>query len=95
MFAMVRVFCQSRSDSALEVLTLRQQVAVLKRKRQRPVLSSFDRLLWTTLCHLWSRWSDVLVIMNPETVPNWHRAGFPAVLALAIPPARRSTEGHR
>jgi hypothetical protein len=76
MLAVVRVFCQSRSDTAIEVLALRQQVAVLKRKRPRPVLNSWDRLFWTTLSHLWSRWSDVLVIVKPETVISWHRAGF-------------------
>jgi putative transposase len=76
MLAVVRVFCQSRSDTALEVLALRQQVAVLKRKRPRPPLNSLDRLFWTTLRHLWSRWSDVLVIVKPETVISWHRAGF-------------------
>ena len=74
--AVIRVFCQSRSDTALEVLALRQQVAVLRRKRQRPVLSSLDRLFWTTLRHFWSRWRDVLVIVKPETVISWHRAGF-------------------
>ena len=36
--AVVRVFIRSRSDTALEVLALRQQVAVLKRKRPRPTL---------------------------------------------------------
>jgi hypothetical protein len=41
MLAVVRVFWQSRSDTALEVLALRQQVAVLKRKRPRPVLNSW------------------------------------------------------
>ena len=76
MLAVIRVFFRSRSDTALEVLALRQQVAVLKRKRPRPVLNSWDRLFWTTLRHLWSRWSDVLVIVKPETVISWHRAGF-------------------
>jgi hypothetical protein len=32
--AAVRVFLRSRSDIALEILALRQQVAVLKRKRR-------------------------------------------------------------
>jgi len=36
MLAVIRV-CQSRSDTALEILALRQQVAVLKRKRPHPV----------------------------------------------------------
>ena len=64
MLAVVRVFCQSRSDTALEVLALRQQVAVLKRKRPRPLLNSLDRLFWTTLRHLWSRWSAVGVVKS-------------------------------
>jgi len=70
------VFFRSRSDTALEVLALRRQVAVLKRKRPRPPLNSLDRLFWTTLHHLWSRWADVLVIVKPETVVGCHRAGF-------------------
>ena len=40
---------KSRSATALEVLALRQHVAVLKRKRPRPVLNSLDRVFWTTL----------------------------------------------
>ena len=39
----VRVFARSRSDTALEVLALRQQVAVLKRQRPRPTLTRLDR----------------------------------------------------
>ena len=74
--AAIRVFFRSRSDTALEVLALRQQVAVLKRKRPRPTLNSLDRLFWTTLRRFWSRWTDVLVIVKPETVVGWHRAGF-------------------
>jgi putative transposase len=73
--AVIRVFFR-RSDTALEVLALRQQVAVLKRKRPRPALNSLDRLVWTTLRRFWSRWTDVLVIVKPETVVGWRRAGF-------------------
>src|SRR5688572_33311971 len=39
MLAVVRVFLKSRSDTALEILALRQQVAVLKLKRSRPVVT--------------------------------------------------------
>jgi len=74
--AVVRVFLRSRGDTALEVLALRQQVAVLKRKRPRPPINCFDRLSWTVLRRIWSRWSDVLVLVQPETVVGWHRAGF-------------------
>ena len=39
----LRVFFRTRHDTALEVLALRHQVAVLKRKRPRPPLNSVDR----------------------------------------------------
>jgi transposase InsO family protein len=74
--AAIRVFFCSGMDTSLEILALRQQVAVLKRKRPRPSLNRLDRFFWTTLRHIWPRWSDVLVIVKPETVVGWHRAGF-------------------
>jgi hypothetical protein len=61
---------------AIEVLALRQQVAGLKRKWPRPPLRPLDRLFWTVLRRTWSRWQDALVIVKPETVVGWHRAGF-------------------
>jgi putative transposase len=74
--AVVRVFFICRTNLALEILALRQQVAVLKRKRPRPKLNSMDRLFWTALRGLWSRWAEALLIVKPETVVRWHRAGF-------------------
>ena len=91
----LRVFFRTRRDTALEILALRQQVAVLKRKRPRPPLNSVDRLFWTSLRRIWSRWADVLVIGKPETVVGWHRVGFSAVLALTVPLARWAAEDHR
>jgi transposase InsO family protein len=76
LLAAIRVFFRSRHDAALEILALRQQVAVLKRKRPRPRLNPWDRLFWATLRHVWSRWAEVLVVVKPETVVGWHRAGF-------------------
>ena len=76
LLAAARVFFRSRHDTALEILALRQQLAVLKRTRPRPRLNSVDRLFWTTLRRVWSRWAEVLVVVKPETVVGWHRAGF-------------------
>src|SRR5688572_33214220 len=64
----VRVFFRSRSETALEILALRQQIVVLKRKRLRPRLDQFDRLFWIILRCVWSRWAEVLVAVKPETV---------------------------
>src|SRR5438046_2619052 len=71
-----RVFFQTRLDTSLEILALRQQVYVLKRKRSRPRLNCWDRLFWTALRGIWPRWTEALVIVKPETVIAWHRAGF-------------------
>jgi len=66
--AAIRVFFRDRGDVALEVLALRQQLAVLKRRRPRPPLNSLDRLFWSTLRRFWPGWRDVLIIVQPETV---------------------------
>ena len=76
LLAALRALLRTRTDVALEILALRQQVAVLKRKRPRPPLNDCDRLFWTTLHRFWPGWSDVLLIVKPETVVAWHRAGF-------------------
>jgi len=39
-------------------------------------LNPLDRLFWTTLRRVWSSWAQVLVIVKPEAVVGWHRAGF-------------------
>jgi hypothetical protein len=76
LIAAARVFFQNRIDIAVELLALRQQVAVLKRKQPKPPLYPLDRLFWTVLRATWSRWRDALVIVKPETVVGWHRTGF-------------------
>jgi putative transposase len=79
----VRVFFRSRSETALEILALRQQIVVLKRKRSRPRLNQFDRLFWIILRGVWSRWTEVVVAVKPETVVGWHR-GISTLLEVAI-----------
>jgi len=68
-------FFRSRYNLSLEILALRQQLGVLKRKQPRPRLRIQDRLFWI-LRRLWPTWSNALVIVKPETVVAWHRAGF-------------------
>ncbi len=69
-------FFRTRTGLALEILALRQQVTVLKRKRPRPPLNSSDRLFWVVLRRLWSGWKNVLIVVKPDTVVGWHRTGF-------------------
>ena len=74
--AAARFFLRNRADTALEILALRQQLAVLKRKRARPALNRLDRAFWILLRRVWPRWTDALIILRPETVVGWHRAAF-------------------
>ena len=69
-------FFRSRHDLGLELVALRQQVGVLKRKNPRPQLSPWDRLFWLGFRRWWSQWARVLVVVKPETVVGGHRAGF-------------------
>jgi hypothetical protein len=42
----------------------------------RPRLGKSDRAFRLVLTRLWSRWAEVLVVVKPDTVVRWHRAGF-------------------
>lgn len=74
--AYIRCFFVPRHRLALEAAALRQQLAVFKRKQPRPKLSRADRLFWTALRRLYSGWADAVILVKPETVVSWHRAGF-------------------
>src|SRR5215467_3293975 len=69
-------FFRSRHDLGLEIVALRQQVGVLKRKNPRPRLSLCDRLFWLGLQRWWSKWASVLVVVKPARVVGWHRMAF-------------------
>ena len=77
MFAYVRSLFVSPHKLALEAAALRQQqLAVFKRKQNRPKLRGLDRLFWIALRSLWRGWIESLILVKPATVVSWHRAGF-------------------
>src|SRR3984893_6078634 len=68
---------RSRSVLELETLALRHQLHVLRRQRPgRPRLFAIDRLLWVWLYRLWPRCLEVMVLVKPATVIQWHRQVF-------------------
>src|SRR3982074_2771997 len=76
--ALVGLF-RSRASLQAEILTLRHQLNVLRRKSpQRLTFSSIDRLVFAGLYRLAPGVVDTLKIVRPETVIRWHRAGFRA-----------------
>jgi hypothetical protein len=74
-----RLVCRFRSRAVVELenLALRHQLHVLRRQRPgRLRLFSIDRLLWIWLYRLWPRCLEVMVLVKPVTVVQWHRQGF-------------------
>src|SRR6266567_6675179 len=67
---------RSHHTLLLENLALRQQLTVLKRNHRRPKVSRLDKLFWALAHRFWSAWKSSLIIVTPETVVRWHRAGF-------------------
>jgi hypothetical protein len=59
---------QTHRHLVLENLALRHQLLVLNRTAKTPAFRNPDRLFWAVLSTLWSRWTKVLVIVQPQTV---------------------------
>ena len=67
---------RSRQRLLIENLVLRQQLVALKRRHRRPRLDRLDRFFWLLVRRCWSGWKEALLVVTPETVVRWHRAGF-------------------
>jgi len=66
-----------RARLEAENIALRQQLIVLRRKLPgRVKLSNGDRTFFVWLCHLFPSVLPALVLVRPETLMRWHRAGF-------------------
>src|SRR5258707_11478936 len=75
-WAVVDLF-RSRAAIEAEILTLRQQIIVLRRTApKKQSFGAIDRLVFVGLYRLFPRVLDALAIVRPGTVIKWHRAGF-------------------
>src|ERR1700758_3631222 len=70
---------RSRAALQAEILALRHQLNILRRRSpKRVVLGKVDRLVFCGLYRLSPAVLNALKILQPETVIRWHRAGFRA-----------------
>lgn len=69
----LRGAARGRGDLLLEHLALRQQLAMYER---RPTIRDGDRVFWSLLAGRWPSWREAVVVVSPETVLRWHRAGW-------------------
>jgi transposase InsO family protein len=67
---------RSRRDLLAENALLRQQLIVLRRSARRPKIRGHDRGVMVMLAALTRAWRDAVLLVKPETILRWHRAGF-------------------
>ena len=66
---------RSKPQPVAENLLLRQQLLMLNRAAKRPRCTRADRVLFVVLASKVRHWREALLILRPETVLRWHRAG--------------------
>src|SRR5581483_2710299 len=66
----------SKSQLMLENALLRHQLVILQRQSKLPHFTSADRFWFLVLASRLKDWNDALVLLQPETLLRWHRAGF-------------------
>src|SRR6266487_3650102 len=70
---------RSRTNLEAEILVLRQQINVLRRRAsKRAHLNNTDRFLFVWLYRWFPSVLGAIAIVRPETIVRWHRAGFRA-----------------
>lgn len=67
---------RSKSELIAENMFLRQQLIVVERQVGRPKLTQHDRRVLVLLASRIKGWREALVVVKPDTLLRWHRAGF-------------------
>ena len=68
---------RSRAVLHLEILALRQQLAMVTQKdRKRLRFSRRQRLFWIWLYRIWPGCLETLVVFKADTLVRWHQQGF-------------------
>src|SRR6202011_6055127 len=67
---------RQRRATAAEILVLRRQIALYKERGIKPRrIDTATRVSLALLSRLFN-WRDALVVVRPETMIRWHRAGW-------------------
>jgi hypothetical protein len=73
--AIGQIWAKGAARLIAETLCLRQQLVVLQRRHPWPRLSDADRRFWNLASRWFSHWRNPSLIVKPETVLGWQRAG--------------------
>ncbi len=66
----------SRRQLITENALLRQQLIVARRRINRPMLTSADRVRMVILASWVKNWAATTLLVKPDTVLRWHRQGY-------------------
>lgn len=72
----IAAFLKPKTLLVAENLCLRQQLLVLQRPHPRSRLKDADRRFWILASRWFTGWRTSLLVVKPETVLGWHRAGW-------------------
>ncbi len=78
-----------RRATAAEILVLRRQIALYKERGIKPRrIDAVTRISLAALLSRFFNWRDALVVVRPETMIRWHRAGWKLFWRLKSRPGR-------
>src|SRR5258708_30503194 len=79
---------RQRRAVAAEILVLRRQIALYKERGIKPRRIAAATRIFLALLSLFFNWRGALVVVRPETMIRWHRAGWRLFWRLKSRPGR-------
>ena len=76
LFALTAFAFRRRRATAAEILVLRRQIALYKERGIKPRRINAVTRISLELLSRFFNWQDALVVVRPETMIRWHRAGW-------------------
>src|SRR5208282_6522187 len=88
LLALTALGFRQRRASAAEILVLRRQLALYTEHRMKPRRIDPVTRISLALLSRFFNWRDALVVVRPETMIRWHRAGWRLFWRLKSRPGR-------
>jgi hypothetical protein len=73
LFRLVLLCCRTSRSKDIELLVLRQEVAILRRQVDRPQVKPEERMVLAVLQRLRPAWERTSSLVTPDTLRRWHR----------------------
>jgi hypothetical protein len=73
LFRLLLLCCRTSRSKNIELLVLRQEVAILRRQVNRPQVKPEERMVLSMLQRLRPVWERTSSLVMPDTLRRWHR----------------------